>query len=188
MQNRIAQRNYRKRRANINPHSPAKARIGKKIKQRLALLESRASSKGASPDLASSKSGSRECFRYSEPQSTAVSSPHKLCTADLHQSQDDYLQGRSFISSQQHADELLGALLPVVPSSPLTPSTSGLAAEAAAQSINRFLHTSYRLPTAAVCSTASYALNHSLVEGYYICSDSGPFKEGYLAINGASRA
>ena len=44
MQNRIAQRNYRKRRANINPHSPAKARVGKKIKQRLALLESRASS------------------------------------------------------------------------------------------------------------------------------------------------
>ena len=141
MQNRIAQRNYRKRRANINPHSPAKARVGKKIKQRLALLESRASSEGASSDRASSESGSRECFRHSEPQSTAVSSPHELCTADLHQSRDDYLQGRSFISSQQHADELLDALLPVVPSLPLTPSTSVLDAEAQALSSNRFLHT-----------------------------------------------
>ena len=180
MQNRIAQRNYRERRADTSLRSFAKARIGKRIRRRLALLGSRVSA-----ERASSESGSRECVRPCEPQSLTNASPHEFCTASLHPSRDSHLQGRNFTPWWQHADGLSDDLPYLTPSSP---STSSLAAEAAARPIDRSLHASSRLPAAAVCLTAPFALHHSPTEEHYIYSDSSPFEEGYLAMNGTSAA
>ena len=62
IQNRIAQRNYRKERADTGLHSFAKARVGKRSKQRLALLRNCVSS-----ERTSSESDSRTDVRPCEP-------------------------------------------------------------------------------------------------------------------------
>ena len=64
IQNRIAQRNYRKERVDTGLHSFAKARVGKRSKQRLALLRSRVLSERTSSEL-----DSRTDVRPCEPQS-----------------------------------------------------------------------------------------------------------------------
>lgn len=180
IQNRIAQRNYRKERADTGLHSFAKARVGKRSKQRLALLRSRASS-----ERTSSESDSRTDVRPCEPQSPTNAYPHAFCTASLHPCRDSYLQGSSSASSLQHVDGLPDALPSVTPSSPPTIS---LAAEAATRPVDRSLRASTRLSTAAVCLTAPSALDRFSPWEHYTSSDSGPFEEGYLAMNGTSAA
>ena len=180
IQNRIAQRNYRKERAVTGLHSFAKARVGKRSKQRLALLRSRASS-----ERTSSESDSRTDVRPCEPQSPTNAYPHAFCTASLHPCRDSYLQGSSSASSLQHVDGLPDALPSVTPSSPPTIS---LAAEAATRPVDRCLRASTRLSTAAVCLTAPSALDRFSPWEHYTSSDSGPFEEGYLAMNGTSAA
>ena len=180
IQNRIAQRNYRKERADTGLHSFAKARVGKRSKQRLALLRSRASS-----ERTSSESDSRTDVRPCEPQSPTNAYPHAFCKASLHPCRDSYLQGSSSASSLQHVDGLPDALPSVTPSSPPTIS---LAAEAATRPVDRSLRASTRLSTAAVCLTAPSALDRFSPWEHYTSSDSGPFEEGYLAMNGTSAA
>jgi hypothetical protein len=180
IQNRIAQRNYRKERADTGLHSFAKARVGKRRKQRLALLRSRVSS-----ERTSSESDSRTDIRPCEPQSSTNAYPHAFCTASLHPCRDSYLQGSSSVSSLQHANGLLDALPSVTPSSP---STISLAAETATRPVDRSLRASTRLSTAAVCLTEPSALDRFSPWEHYTSSDSGPFEEGYLAMNGTSAA
>jgi hypothetical protein len=181
IQNRIAQRNYRKERADTGLHSFAKARVGKRSKQRLALLRSRASS-----ERTSSESDSRTDVRPCEPQSPTNAYPHAFCTASLHPYRDSYLQGSSSAPSRQHAD---GLLLDALPSA--TPSslpTISLAAEVATRPVDRSLRAPTRLSTAAVCLTAPSALDRFSPWEHHTSSDSGPFEEGYLAMNGTSAA
>jgi hypothetical protein len=180
IQNRIAQRNYRKERADTGLHSFAKARVGKRSKQRLALLRSRVSS-----ERTSSESDSRTDVRPCEPQSPTNAYPHAFCTASLHPCRDSYLQGSSSAPSRQHADGLPDAFPSVTPSSP---STISLAAETATRSVDRSLRAPTRLSTAAVCLTAPSALDHFSPWEHYTSSDSGPFEEGYLVMNGTSAA
>jgi hypothetical protein len=180
IQNRIAQRNYRKERADTGLHSFAKARAGKRSKQRLALLRSRASS-----ERTSSESDSRTDVRPCELQSLTNACPHAFCTASLHPCRDSYLQGSSSAPSRQHANGLLDALPSATPSSPPTIS---LAAEAATHPVDRPLCAPTHLSTAAVCLTAPSALDRFSPWEHYTSSDSGPFEEGYLAMNGTSAA
>ena len=180
IQNRIAQRNYRKERAVTGLHSFAKARVGKRSKQRLALLRSRASS-----ERTSSESDSRTDVRPCEPQSPTNAYPHAFCTASLHPCRDSYLQRSSSASSLQHVDGLPDALPSVTPSSPPTIS---LAAETATRPVDRSLCAPTHLSTAAVCLTAPSALDRFSPWEHHTSSDSGPFEEGYLAMNGTSAA
>lgn len=180
MQNRIAQRNYRKERADTGLHSFAKARVGKRRKQRLALLRSRVSS-----ERTLSESDSRTDDRPCGLQPLTNVYPHGSCTASLNPCRDSHLQGNSSAPSRERADGLPDALSSAIPSSPPTVS---LSAEAATRPVDRSLRAPTRLSTAAVCLTAPCAPNHFSAWEHHTSSDSSPFEEGYLAMNGMSAA